>query len=223
VREDDEGEQPLRGRADAPYLRVGAAVAAVWTGALLLVLATRTDGVARALSFVGAGAAAFGGIFQQVPFPSIKRHLTARIVVAVLSMDLLWSAGWTAWRWYEANRAIDVTAHLALGNNTDVKPHGQAALDIDVRASRKAIAIVFEVADHNGGIGSCVPNTTLSVTPLTAGNRGRTVPAAPGVPVTFGLSPGTRHLHLDIAVHNVRDDINCGVNVYVSSAKLTNG
>ncbi|MGH3865095.1 MAG: hypothetical protein ACRDQ4_02970 [Pseudonocardiaceae bacterium] len=81
---------------------------------------------------------------------------------------------------------------------------------------------MFQVVDHSPDIGSCVPNTSLSVTPDTMGNHGGTVPASSGVPTSVDLPAGATKLHVDIAVMNTRSDLNCGVDLSVVSAKIQN-
>jgi hypothetical protein len=58
-----------------------------------------------------------------------------------------------------------VLSTVTLDHNIGVLPDGHAALDLTVTAQRGAILLVFRVVDHNGDIGSCVPSTSLLVTP----------------------------------------------------------
>src|SRR5262249_48458647 len=105
--------------------------------------------------------------------------------------------------------AVDVTAQVALHRNTNVRPGGHADLDVEIAAQRSRLVIMFQTRDSNEEIGSCVPNTKLRVTPDTAGNRGGTTIVTPGSEFALPLPSGASKLHLDIAVSNVRDDVNC--------------
>jgi hypothetical protein len=132
------------------------------------------------------------------------------------------SVGWFGWSRYEAGQPVDVLSTVTLGQNIDVLPGGHATLNVAITASKDTILLVFQVVDHSPDIGSCVPNTSLSVTPDTMGNHGGTVPTISGVPTSVDLPAGTAKLHVDIAVTNTRSDQNCGVDLSVVSAKLQN-
>jgi len=207
----------------AGYLKAGVVVAVLWTLVLLVLLALTGEGVVRVAAVVGGLFTAIGAIFQQRRFPTVSRRLAVPVTAVVLLVDALSSVGWAGWTLYQANRPIDVTADVTLDHNIDVLPGGHATVDVDVSAVRNAIVLVFAASDHNGEIGSCVPNTKLSVTPDTGGNPGATQLVTPGDPLSVPLPSHARHVRLDVVVQNVRDDGNCGVDVAVSSAKLTNG
>lgn len=163
------------------------------------------------------------GVFQPPRFPRIGPGVTRGVVIAILAVDSVGSAGWGAWSYYQANRVVDVLSRIHLANSTGVLPDGQAALDVDIAVRRTEIDLVLQAADTNSGAGSCVPNTRFSLTPRSAGNRGQAITAAPGAPVHLDLPDGTEHLHLDITVMNTRDDRNCAVDLFVTSATLRNG
>jgi hypothetical protein len=208
------------------YLKVGAVVAAVWTLVLLIVLTLRSEGIVRVVAVLGGLGGlltAVSAIVQPTKFPPISRQVAAPVTVSMLVLDLIGTGSWLSWSGYQANRAVDVTAQVHLARNTEVRPGGHAAFGVEIAASRKQIVIMFAVADHNDEIGSCVPNTRLSVTPDTAGNRGVPVTIIPGDQLNLRLPSRARLLHLDIAVQNIRDDNNCAVDIAVSSAQLTNG
>lgn len=209
------------------HIKIAALIALVWAIGLLLYLSITSDGVVRAAAFIGTIIGGLlgglGAYYQNRPVPPISRAVVVAAVGALLVVDGLSTLGGLVWHVYQANRSIDVTARVTLDRNIDVLPGGHARLDVDIVASRAAIVIVFRVTDHNRAIGSCMPNTRLAVTPDTAGNRGSTTTAVPGEPVTLRLPSGARRLSLDITVVNVRNDVNCAVDVAVSSAKLTRG
>lgn len=165
----------------------------------------------------------FGKVFKIPKFSTIDPKITQRVVVVILAIDFGISVGWGGWSYYQATRAINVLSQISLSNSTNVLPGGHTTLDVDVTAERTRIELVLRATDTNSGAGSCVPNTILSLTPGMAGNRGEEVTANPGIPVRLNLPEGTRHLHLDIAVTNTRDDHNCAVDLSVTSAKLQNG
>jgi hypothetical protein len=198
-------------------------VALIWTIVLLGFVAAKTSVasiVAATLVSAVTGITLIIGVFQPPKFPTIDPKVTRGVVAAILVADFVVSGGWAGWSYYQANRTIDVLT--TLGQNTDVLPGGHAALDLTVTAQRDTIVLVFRVADHNGAIGSCVPNTSLLVRPETAGNRGGTVSMSSGVPTLVDLPAGVTKLHLDIAVTNTRGDQNCAVDLWIDSAKLQN-
>jgi hypothetical protein len=205
------------------YVRVGAVVATLWTAVLVILLLLTGDGLLRVIGGLGTILTGLGAVVQQRQLPRLDRKVATLITVAVLAVDALGTVSWLGWRAYQENQPIDVTAQLSLDQNIDVRPGGHAVLDADIPGTRTQIVLIFDVVDHNGEIGSCLPNTLLYVTPDTAGNRGTTRTVTPGEPVTLLLASHARHLHLDILISNVRDDTNCSVDVSVSSAKLTNG
>lgn len=192
---------------------------------LLGFVAARTSVASTvAATFVSAvtGVTLIIGVFQPPKFPTIDPKVTRGVVAAILIVDFVVSGGWAGWSFYQANRTVDVLSTVTLDHNIDVLPDGHAALDLTVTAQRDTVVLVFRVADHNSDIGSCVPSTSLLVTPEMAGNRGGTVPVNSGVPTLVDLPAGVAKLHLDIAVTNTRGDQNCAVDLRVDSAKLHN-
>jgi hypothetical protein len=189
---------------------------------LIAVKTSVTSTVAATLVSVVAVVTSLIGVFQPPKFPTINSKVTRGVVAAILIADFLVSGGWSIWSYYRANRTIDVLSTVTLGQNINVLPGGHATLDAAVTAQRDTISLVFRVVDHNGNIGSCVPNTSLSVTPDTAGNRGGAVSASSGAPTLVDLPAGITKLHVDIAVTNTRGDQNCGVDLSVVSATLQN-
>ncbi len=205
---------------------VAATVGLIWTIVLFGFIAAKTD-VARAVaaffaSLVGV-VAGIVGVFEPPGFPTIDPKVTRGVVVVILAVDFGLSVGWGGWSYYQANRAVDVFSQITLKNSGGVLPGGRAALDVDVSVERSRIELVFQAIDTNIGAGSCVPNTKFVVTPDVGGSHGVTVVANPGTPVWLDLPDGTRHLHLDIAVRNTRDDQNCAVDLSVTRATLQNG
>ncbi len=175
---------------------------------------------------VAAVATIIIGFFKHPKRPTIDPKVTRRVATFFLIVDVLVSAGWFSWSRYqasdEASRLADVLSTVTLGQNIDVLPGHHATLDVAIAARKDTILLVFQVVDHNADIGSCVPNTVLSVTPDTPGGRGGTVTTSSGVPTSVDLPAGATKLHVDIAVANTRDDQNCGVDLSVVSAKLQN-
>jgi len=205
------------------FLLYACLVGLIWTIVLLGFVAVETS-VASTVGATLVGAVTVGtsiiGVFQPPKLPTIDPKVTRRIVTIILIVDFVVSAGWFGCSRYEASQPVDVLSTVALGQNIDVLPGGHATLDVAITARKDTIRLVFQVVDHSPDIGSCVPNTSLSVTPDTAGNHGGTVPASSGVPITVDLPVGTTKLHVDIAVTNTRSDQNCGVDLSVASAKL---
>jgi hypothetical protein len=200
-------------------------IALIWTIVLISFMAVKTSAFPTAITTlvsVVTGVTLVIGIFQRPEFPAIDPKITRGIVATVLIADFVGSVGWIGWSYYQANRTVDVLSTVTLGQNIDVLPDGHATLDLAVTAQRDTVVLVFQIVDHSSTIGSCVPNTSLSVTPDAAGNRGRTVAASSGGPTSVDLPSGTRKLHLDIAVTNTRGDRNCSVDLSVVSAKLQN-
>lgn len=200
--------------------------ALIWTLVLLcFIIAANASAVSivagAILAIVGIFAAIIG-IFQPPPFPKINLKITKGVVVTVLVTDFVVSAGWAGWSYYRANREIDVRSTVALSQNIGVRPNHHATLDATITEPRDTIVLEFEVDDNNPHIGSCHPNTVLSMTPNTAGNRGETVSTISGVPTSVDLLAGSSKLHLDIIVTNTRGDDNCSVDLRVVSAKLRN-
>jgi hypothetical protein len=204
-------------------LRAVEVTAVLWFIALLIAAGIASEGAASGLSFLGVLVTAVAAYFQQRSVPRLGPRTRRRAAAAVLLLDAVVTCGWAGWRSYEANRPVDVTAQVALSANRNVRPGGHAVLAVDIAAQRSVIVIVFDIADSNRLIGTCRPNTRLSVTPDTGGNRGGTSSAVPGEPIILPLLDSTRHLRLDIEVVNVRDDANCAVDISVPSARLTNG
>jgi hypothetical protein len=137
-------------------------------------------------------------------------------------LDFVVSGGWVGWSYYQENRTIDVLSTVTLGQNNPVLPEGHATLDLPITAQRDTLVLMLQVVDHSADIGNCLPNTSLLVTPDTAGNRGETVSTSSEVPTAVDLPTGITKLHLDITVINTRGDQNCGVDLSVLSAKLQN-
>ncbi len=200
-------------------------IALVWMAVLLGFVVAKTSvapTIAATLVGVVSACTAVIGVFQPPKFPAIGPKLTRGVVAAILMVDFSVSAGWAGWSFYQANRTIDVLSTIMLDQNVGMLPDGHATLDLPLTAERDTIVLVFRVVDHNGNIGSCVPSTSLSVTPDTAGNRGGTVSTSSGAPTPVDLPAGVTKLHLDIAVMNTRGDQNCAVDLWVDSAKLQN-
>ncbi|HSV65662.1 MAG TPA: hypothetical protein VLJ59_07125 [Mycobacteriales bacterium] len=236
MQEDDgetEGFSTLRrtmvhGSVSNGWPKVRALVALFWTAGLLIFLGAVSEGAVSLAAYLGglaAPVAAIGSYFQPRRFPKLSRQAGISAVAAVLLLDLVGTVIWAALSWYDANRAIDVTARITLVGSVDVLPDEQehARFDVDITDPRSQIVIMFKVDDHKAEIGSCVPNTELHVTPDYAGNRGATETVTPGGSLTLNMFSHTRHLRLKIAVKNIRGDSNCAVDIAVSSAKLTNG
>jgi hypothetical protein len=197
----------------------------VWTVVLLGFIVARTSVAASVTATLAAAIGAIAaliGIFQPQEKPKIGPKITRGIVAAILIADFGVSAGWVSWSCFQAHRSIDVRSMVALNRNIDVMPGSHTALDVAVTAQRRTIVLVFQVVDHNGSIGDCVPSTLLGVTPDMTGNRGETVNTSPGVPTSVDLPAGITKLHLDIEVTNTRGDQNCSVDLSVASAKLQN-
>lgn len=192
---------------------------------LLGLIAAKIDVVAAIVgSFVSLLTALTGivGVFQPPRFPRIGPGVTRGVVIAILAVDSAVSAGWGAWSYYQANHEVDVLSQIHLAGSTGVLPDGHAELDVDIAVRRTQIDLVLQAADTNSGAGSCVPNTRFSLIPRSAGNRGSAVAVTPGTPVRLDLPDGTEHLHLDVTVMNTREDRNCAVDLFVTSAKLRN-
>ncbi|MBW0008868.1 MAG: hypothetical protein JO063_01905 [Pseudonocardiales bacterium] len=203
----------------------GYAVALIWAIVLLVVVAVKTSVASPVVATLGGAVTAVTaviGVFQLPKLPTIDRKVIKGVVAVILMVDFGVSVGWAGWSYYGANRPVDVLSTVILGQNIDVLPGGHAMLDVAVSAQRNTFELVFQVADHNGEIGVCVPNTSLSVTPDTAGNHGGTVPAGSGTVTSVPVPAGTAKLHVDIAVTNTRGDQNCAVDLSVVSAKLQN-
>lgn len=219
----EHGEAPPRRFGRAFYYACFAAL--IWTFVLLCFIVAKTSvaqAVVAAVTGVAAAVAAIIGIFQPPPFPTIDPKITRGVVAAALIADFALSGGWAGWSYYTANRTIDVLSTVTLNQNKGVLPGGHATVDVAVTAQRDTIVLVFRVVDLNEEIGRCVPNTSLLVTPDTAGNRSGTVAASSGVSTLVDLPAGATKLHLDIAVTNTRSDQNCAVDLSVESAKLRN-
>lgn len=200
-------------------------VALVWMFVLLGFIVAWTSvasTIVATLVSVASAFIAFIGVFQPPKFPAIAPKVTRGVVTAILMVEFSVSAGWAGWSFYQANRTIDVLSTIMLDQNVGVLPDGHATLDLALTAQRDTIILVFRIVDHNSNIGSCVPSTSLSVTPDMAGNRGGTVFTSSGAPTSVDLPAGVTKLHLDIAVMNTRGDQNCAVDLRVDSAKLQN-
>lgn len=200
-------------------------VALIWTIVLLGFIAAKTSvasTVAATLVSVITCVTLIIGVFQSPKFPTIDPKVTRGVVVAILALDCVVSVGWAGWSSYQQNRTIDVLSTVTLAQNSPVLPDGHATLDLPVTAQRDALVLVFRIVDHSADIGNCLPNTSLLVTPDTAGNRGETVFANSEVPTVVDLPAGITKLHLDISVINTRGDRNCAVDLSVVSAKLEN-
>lgn len=200
-------------------------VALIWTIVLLGFIAAKTSvasTVAATLVSVITCVTLIIGVFQPPKFPTIDPKVTRGVVVAILALDCVVSVGWAGWSSYQQNRTIDVLSTVTLAQNSPVLPDGHATLDLPVTAQRDALVLVFRIVDHSADIGNCLPNTSLLVTPDTAGNRGETVFANSEVPTVVDLPAGITKLHLDISVINTRGDRNCAVDLSVVSAKLEN-
>jgi hypothetical protein len=215
-------------RQSKPFTRAffcACLVALVWTTVLLGFIAAKTSvtsTVAATLVSVITCVTLIIGIFQPPKFPTIHPNITRGVVATVLVLDFVVSGGWVGWSYYQENRTIDVLSTVTLGQNNPVLPDGHAALDLPIIAQRDTLVLMFQVVDHSADIGNCLPNTSLLVTPDTAGNRGETVSTSSGVPTAVNLPTGITKLHLDITVINTRGDQNCGVDLSVLSAKLQN-
>lgn len=198
-------------------------MASIWTVVLLGFIVAKTNVasvITATLVSVITAVTALVGIFQPPKFPTIDPKITRAVVRAVLIVDLGVSVGWGGWSYYQAHQPIDVRSIVTLSNNVDVMPGGHATLDVAIIKGRRAIRLVFQVADHNASIGNCVASTSLSVTPETNGNRGDTFEAGSRVPISVDLPPGIAKLHADIEVTNTRGDQNCNVDLSVVSATL---
>ncbi|MGH3830533.1 MAG: hypothetical protein ACRDRS_08790 [Pseudonocardiaceae bacterium] len=200
-------------------------VALIWTIMLLGFVAVKTSVASTVVATLGGAVAivtALIGVFQPPKFPTIDPKFTRVVVAVILTVDFVASVGWVGWPRYVAIQPSDVLSTVTLGQNSNVLPGGHATLDVAITAQKNTLELRFQVADHNGEIGSCVPSTLLSVEPDMAGNHGGVVPVSPGVLTPVHVPAGTTKLHLDIAVMNTRDDRNCGVDLSVVSATLRN-
>jgi hypothetical protein len=164
------------------------------------------------------------GVLQiRVPrLPPIGPRATRGVVASILAIEFLVTVGLGGWSWHLATRDVDVLAKVALTGSRDVRPGGSIGLDVPVTAHRDGIELVFGIVDHNAETGNCAPFTELLVVPSSAGNSGRQVRAVPDRPVWVGFARGATKLHLDVTVTNIKGDRNCGVDLSVTSAKLTN-
>jgi len=202
---------------------VACLIALVWTVVLLSFTVVKTNvasAVTAMLVSVITAITALIGIFQPPKFPTIDPKITQGVVAVVLIADFGMSVAWVGWSYYQDHRSIDVRSMITLGHNNNVMPGDSAILDAAITSRRRTISLVFGVVDHNDSIGNCVPSTSLSVTPDMGGNRGDTLQASSGVPISVDLPSGIKKLHLDIAVTNTRDDSNCSVDLSVASATL---
>jgi hypothetical protein len=211
--------------ANVGYFAFGTVLAAVWTILLLGILATVGEGIGHWLAAVSGliltVSGVYGVVFQQRKFPSIGRRAIRLAVALILCIDLILTLFWLGWYYYQTHRAIDITAQAVLHRNVNVRPGARGGLDVDVRAQRSHIVVVFRIVDYNGDQGSCVPNTRLSVTPSAGGSQGETASISSAEALDLSLAPSAQHVHLDIVVTNTRSDSNCAVNISVSSVKLT--
>jgi hypothetical protein len=214
-----------RSKPFTPAFFCACSVALIWTIVLLGFIAAKTSvapTVAATLVSAITCVTLIIGVFQPPKFPKIDPKITRGVVATILALDFIVSGGWAGWSYYQQNRTIDVLSTVTLGQNSPVLPDGHATLDLPITAQRDSLILVFQIVDHSGDIGNCLPNTSLLVTPDTAGNRGETVSASSEVPAVVDLPAGITKLHLDIAVINTRGDQNCGVDLSVVRAKLQN-
>jgi len=237
------GEQPEPVTTRFPvWFYIAATVGLVWTIVLIGVFAVKTNAastITATLTGVVGLIAAVLGIFQvQLPrnLPRIGPKTTRVVVALILAADALVSFGWAGWSHYQATRDVDVLAGITLGNRIDVLPGASATLEGPLTANRKGIALVIQVADHNSEQGDCTPYTRLTLISTTGGNPGSPVQATPSEPsepsepsdqggdvsTLVALPPGETRFHIDVRVDNIRDDINCGVDLSVASATLQN-
>ena len=207
----------------------GAAAAALVSTVVLVSFSVTKTGVASTIVSVLAVLASLAsivGIFQiNVPrLPPISARVTEGAVYSILTLNVLVGTGWTGWSYYEAHRAVDVLAKVALSGNIDMRVTGApATLDVPVPARRDDIELVFHVADHDKNIGNCAPFTELMVTRDLAGNTTTPMAANPDRPVRVALPTGSTRLHLDITLRDTDRMRNCGVDLTVTNARLRNG
>ncbi|MEO7196568.1 MAG: hypothetical protein ABIZ05_17420 [Pseudonocardiaceae bacterium] len=207
------------------FLLYGCLVGLIWTIVLLVIIAVKTSVASTVVATLGGAVAAITaiiGVFQPPKLPTIGPKATRGIVAFILIVDFVGTVVWGGWSLYVASQPTNVLSVVTLGQNTNVLPGGHATLDVAITAQKNTLELRFQVADHNGEIGSCVPSTLFSVETEMAGNHGGAVPASPGALTLVYVPAGTTKLHLDIAVMNTRDDRNCGVDLSVVSAMLQN-
>ena len=207
------------------------ALAAAWTLLLGGLVVTKATVLAQILSVVVGLAGVYGAFFDTfLKLRKPTRHLVAATALALLAVDVFASAAWGSWSLYRNNRAIDVTALVSLKGNDTVYPVGDkpggvvqtASLDVDVNHPRRALVLDLAATDAFPTRGSCVPNTDFDVVVDQQGNEGPSLTVVPGVPVRIPLAPGTRHVHLEISVRNLRSDHNCAVRISAPDAELVN-
>lgn len=210
-----------------PKFHAFAAAALVCTIILFVVIAARSGvagAIAAALASLAALAAALASFFQapKLNVSAFSPNLLRSLVASVLVADLLAGAGWLAWSVYRDNRSVDVLGKVTLQHATGVLPGHESTLLVPITAARNDLVAVFRAADHNSSIGTCAPDTVLTVTTDLGANRSQPVPVTPGHPARISIPPGTTELRLSIAVWNTRHDRNCGVDISVLSAQLQN-
>ena len=176
------------------------------------------------LTIIGSTLAALAGIgiaFRKQRF-HVSRLAALYFTAGLLAVDFAGTASLLGWRYHQANRDVDVTNQVSVGTNTALLPDQRALFSFDITADRSRIEIVFLVRDTNSKIGTCVPSTSLFVTPSVGGNRGASVTGFPGRPLSLQMAKNAHSLSLDVLIKNTRGDNNCAVDVDVTSAILTN-
>jgi hypothetical protein len=203
------------------WLKAGLVTATLWSATLLFLLWRRADSiVAEALSFASMIAAIVAGSWQ-FRFPSLSQRMTKGAVVVFLAADLIVTAVWLGRTVHDNIRPIDVTANVDLRNHVGIVHGTHAESDVPVLATRRAIAIAFDIADHHPEQGVCAPYATLKVTAVTGSHQSQTATAKSGELITLAYPPSTDRLRLDILLVNDRDH-NCAMDLSVASARLVN-
>ncbi|MEU6715304.1 hypothetical protein ABZ897_27900 [Nonomuraea sp. NPDC046802] len=213
--------------SESGKLFVGGTIAVIWTAGLLVAVAINVAVVSTALSVVLSIVSIAIPVLTILGVKVLKRpvidpNAVPALIRVVIATDLAVTMIWAGWAVHQASRDVDILSRINLTGQTNVLPGGTAALDVPLPAERDNAVLVFRVSDHFPDIGTCASFVVLTVTPRAGGNAAPPVTQAPGQPVRVAVPPGSTRLHLDITLENHRDDPNCGVDLAVDSAVLTN-
>jgi hypothetical protein len=192
-------------------------------------LALKVDGVKEILTVVvsavsaaGAVLAAFSTHLAKARVPSLTGRAGTTVVCVVLSVELLFSVGWSLLSAYQDGREIDVLDQIVPPHSRGVLPGTEIAVTVPVRRDRAAIALEIEITDHNPGSGVCAPMATLGVWRANRTVRADPVTARRGERVTISAPKTGDRTTIGIDVGNEQSDRNCAVDVRITSARLTN-
>lgn len=204
---------------------LGLVAALVWSAVLLAVYTARSASTVSTVVGVVAAVTPFVALLLgSVGLPRMPPRVIRTIVGGVLAADAVLTVGWGGLALYQANRDIDLRAAAHPSGATDVRDGGpHAAIDLVITEHRDRLRVTLRAEDHNPVTGICTPFTRLTVTPTIGGNSAPAITAGLGEPMLIEVPQGTRDLHLDIAVRNIKGDRNCGVNLAVTTATLENG